>query len=160
MAITLTQDEIDRLISEPKKLPSDYRKRMTTRGKRGHRERELAIEGTEESEFLVILRESMHNPLAFSVILGYRVPNTNQLFRLRRYNGKSYEHTNKLEGDTFYDFHVHQATERYQNSGFREDAYAKPVVTYSDFEGAVQCLIDECGFQRPDDDNMPLFEGQ
>jgi hypothetical protein len=29
---------------------------------------------------------------------------------LRRCNGKSHEHTNIIESDKFYDFHIHTAT--------------------------------------------------
>lgn len=157
MAVTITQVQIDALISEGKPLPHDYRNRTETRQKRGHRERELTIMGSSGSEFHLILRESSQNPLDFSVILGYRIPGSNQLFRLRRYNGKSHEHTNRLEGETFYDFHRHEATERYQASGFREDTYATRPVAYSDFQSALECLLDECGFQRPEGDDLPLF---
>lgn len=159
MPITLTDQEIEQLLAEPKQLPNDYRNRMATRQKRGHRERELTIIGDDGSEFRIILRESDHNPLDFSVILGYLPPKTNQLFRMRRYNGKSHEHSNKLEGERFYDFHIHTATERYQDSGFREDAHAQPTDRYSDLNGAVECLIKDCGFVRPSGDELPLFEG-
>jgi len=158
MAVTLTEDKIIGLIRELKPLPVDYRKRMIRKPKRGHREQEMTIQGAEGSEFVVIMRESKHNPLDFSVILGYRPPESNLVFRLQRYNGKAHEHTNKLEGNTFFDFHVHQATERYQDSGFREDAYAERTDRFSDLNSAVECMIDECGFQRPPDVEMPLFE--
>ena len=69
-----------------------------------------------------MLRQNKINRLDFSVILAVRVPQSNLLFRLRRYNGKSHEHTNHIEGDTFYDYHIHMATERYQEIGTRKDA--------------------------------------
>ena len=46
------------------------------------------------------------NPLDFSVILAWLPPQSSTTFRLCRYNGKSHEHTNALEGNRFYDFHV------------------------------------------------------
>jgi hypothetical protein len=158
MAIQLGDTEIARLLAERKVLPADYRERMQTRPKRGHRERELDVVGTEGSEFRLILRQSLFNPFDFSVILTYRPPNTNQLFRLRRYNGKSHEHTNVLEGQTFYDFHVHTATERYQESGLREDASAEPTDRFADFHEAIRCLLIECGFDVPADPQGKLFE--
>jgi len=55
--------------------------------------------------------------LDFSIILAYCPEASNQLFRLRRYNGKSHEHTNTIEADKFYNYHIHTATERYQELG-------------------------------------------
>ena len=81
----------------------------------------------------------------------------NQFFRLRRYNGKSHEHTNHIECESFYDFHVHLAPERYQNFGTREDAYAEPTERYSDFRGAVQYLIDDVNLEISPQAQNDLF---
>ena len=127
--------------------------------KRGHKERELDVVGATGSEFRLILRQSEFNPLDFSVILAYRPPTTTPLFRLRRYNGRSHEHTNSLEDQRFYDFHIHRATERYQDeSGFREDSFAEPSSRFADFAGAVRCMIEDCAFERPVSDQTTLFE--
>jgi hypothetical protein len=158
MAAMLTDAQIAELLQEPKALPANYRSRMQTRPKRGHRQRELDVEGTLGSTFRVILRESLINPLDFSAILAWVPPESTGLFRLRRYNGRSHEHTNTLEGDRFYDFHVHQATERYQQSGLREDAYAVPSDRFQDFHDAVRCMIAECGFVPPPGDQATLFD--
>src|SRR5439155_12946442 len=109
-----------------KPLPADYIARTQTKPKRGHKERELDLTGESTGEFRLILRQSLLNSLDFSIILAYQIPRTNQLFRLRRYNGKSHEHTNTLESQTFYDFHIHTATLRYQDAGMREDSFAEP----------------------------------
>ena len=109
--------------------------------------------------FRLILRQSLFNILDFSIILAYRPPNSNQLFRLRRYNGKSHEYTNIIEQEKFYDFHIHHATERYRQIGAREDSYAEPTNEFSDFQEAVSCIIKECGFEIPPNTQMPLFEG-
>ena len=96
--------------------------------------------------------------LIFRVILVYRPPTSNLIFRLRRYNGKSHEHTNTLEGNTFYDFHIHQATQRYQDIGGREDAFAEPTDRFADFQQAISCLFNDCAFQLPYDPQGRLFE--
>lgn len=62
---------------------------------------------------------------------------------LRRYNGKSHEHTNRLEAQPpFYDFHIHQATERYQTSSYADEHFATTTVAYVDLAGAFKCLMD------------------
>ena len=91
------------------------------------------------------------------MILAVQVPRSNRLFRLRRYNGKSHEHTNSIEKETFYDFHIHTATERYQKwENKQEDKYAEVADRYGDFNGALECLLKDVGF--PPDPQLPLWE--
>jgi hypothetical protein len=158
MAAIFSDQDISRLIQERKPLPTDYRTKIQTRPKSGHKERELDVESVAGEDYRLILRQSIFNPLDFSVILAYRPPNSNQLFRLQRYNGKSHEHTNPIEGETFYDFHIHQATERYQEIGAREDTYAKPTDRFADFQQAIKCMLKDCGFEMPLDSQGRLFE--
>jgi hypothetical protein len=117
----------------------------------------LDIEGENGNEFRLILRQSVINPLDFSIILAYRPPRSNQLFRLRRYNGKSHEHTNIIEGSKFYSFYIHQATTRYQESGSNEDSYAEPTDLFSDFNQALSCMLKDCGIQVPVEPQGRLF---
>ncbi|MBM4305222.1 MAG: hypothetical protein FJ115_00210 [Deltaproteobacteria bacterium] len=147
------------MIQEKKPLPIDYRAKIQMRVKSGHKERELDIQGADEHDFRLILRQSLSNPLDFSIILAYRPPKLNQLFRLRRYNGKSHEHTNIIEGETFYEFHIHQATARYQEIGGKEDSFAEKTDRFADFHQALSCLIKDCGFEAPIEPQRPLFEG-
>jgi hypothetical protein len=150
MSVLVDDATIQQLVDEPKPLPQEYQQRITMKSKSGHKEAELEVVGADGSSFALILRQSISNPLDFSVILAYRIPKTNTSLRLRRYNGKSHEHRNKLEGDGFYGFHIHKATERYQNEpGLKEDAFAELTSRYADLGGAVQCMISDCGFQIP-----------
>jgi hypothetical protein len=157
MDAVLSDEEIERLLKERKPLPEDYRQKIAVRPKRGHKERDLELQGADGSDFRIILRQSFYNTLDFSIILSFRPPHSNRLFRLRRYNGKSHEHTNPIEGSTFYDFHIHQATERYQMIGAREDTFAEPTNKFSDLNEAISCMIDDCGFIAPVDPQMKLF---
>jgi len=157
MATNLTDAEIAALLAESKPLPDDYRGRVQTRPKRGHRERELEVAGANGSTSQLILRQSSINPLDFSVTLAWVPPQSTTLFRLVRYNGKSHEHTNTLESQKFYDFHVHRATERYQQSGLREDTFAEPTTRYQDYAGALKAMIRDCGFQLPPNQQPDLF---
>ena len=110
MAARYSDNEIQKFISERKVLEPNYKSKIQLRPKRGHQEQELRIEGDDNHEFSLILRQSNSNPLDFSVILAYCPEDSNQYFRLRRYNGKSHEHTNKIESNKFYNFHIHMAT--------------------------------------------------
>ena len=157
MGILRTDAEIAALINEPKQLDPGYLSKLQLRPKQGHKERELDITGANGSEFRLILRQSLFNILDFSAILAYSDKSSSQAFRLRRYNGKSHEHTNKIERHTFYDFHIHFATERYQHSGLREDAYAEATSRYGDFQGALSCLIEDCGLIFPSNGQELLF---
>jgi hypothetical protein len=158
MAARYSDQDIAQLIEELKPFPEDYRSRMQLRPKRGHKEQELDVQGANGSEFRLILRQSNFNPLDFSIILAYRPPNINILFRLGRYDGRSHEHTNRIEGNKFYDFHIHMATQRYQELGTREDGYAEPTDRFSDFASALQCMLNDCGFDIPEDPQGRLFE--
>lgn len=157
MPVLLSDNQIAALLAESKPLPPDYRSRIQTKPKRGHRERELDVDGAQGNKFLIILRQSSFNLLDFSTILAWLPPQSSTPFRLCRYNGKSHEHTNNIEGNTFYDFHIHRATERYQQSGSREDTFAEPTTCCQDFAGALRCLIQDCGFQLPPGDQSELF---
>ena len=153
----LTDDDIQRLLDERKPLPADYSRRMVAKPKRGHKESELEITGAAGSRFALIVRQSEMNPLDFSLILAYRPVKTNRLFRLLRYNGR-HEHTNVLEAETFYDFHIHRATARYQERGLHEDTYAEPTTRYADYGSAIREILRDCSFDLPSDPQVRLFE--
>src|ERR1035437_3781421 len=125
MSIQYTDTQVRVLIEEPKPLPEDFRQRLLLRQKRGHREQQLDVGGTQGGSLRVILRQTAENALDFSAILACLGERSTSTFRLRRYNGKSHEHTNLIERQRFYDFHVHTATARYQELGAREDAFAE-----------------------------------
>lgn len=158
MAIFLSDNVIEKLLKESKPLPNNYRSKIQVRPKRGHKESELDITGNEGNDFRLIVRQSNINAFDFSIILAYIPPKSTKLFRLRRYNGKNHQHTNPIEKVTFYDYHIHYATERYQALGAREDTYAKATDRYSNLHQAVNCMIQDCGFQVPPDPQGVLFE--
>lgn len=155
--IQFTDAEIDALIREEKPLEPGYRSKVQLRPKRGHKEQELELTGANGSEFRLILRQSLLNVLDFSAILSFIPKSSSQVFRLRRYNGKSHEHTNQIERESFYDFHIHFATERYQLSGLREDAFAEITDRYGNIQGALDCLIQDCGLILPRNGQQRLF---
>ncbi len=117
----------------------------------------MDVTGANGTRFRLILRQCEFNHMDFSIILAVNPSETNQLFRLRRYNGKSHEHSNPIEGDAFYDFHIDQATERYQESGAREDTFAEVTDRYADFHTALRCMLDDCAFECPQGEQLGLF---
>lgn len=155
--VVLNDAEISNLIRERKEFPTNYESLFQTKAKRGHKEQELTSRKDDGSLFKIMLRQSRQNILDFSVILGYVPPNSTQIFRLRRYNGKSHEHTNKIEKEVFDDFHIHMATERYQQAGFKEDKYAQVTDAYSEIHGAMDCLIEDCNIVLPGSNQLRLL---
>jgi hypothetical protein len=108
--------------------------------------------------FVVAIRQSEINPLNFSVILGYQMPGLNTIFRLRRYNGK-HQHSSPIEkSGRFREFHKHTATERYQTLGAKEEHFAEIESRYHSLDGAIKCLIEDCGFQDEDEPVPPLMQ--
>lgn len=141
----LNDSEIKALIEEEKYIAGSLNDLFKMKVKKGHKESEYIINRVDKSLFKIIIRLSNENIMDFSAILGFTPANKNLLFLLRRYNGKSHEHSNKIEKEApFYDFHIHYATERYQKEGYKEEYYAKPTNRYSDIHGAINCLIEDC----------------
>jgi len=152
----LSEETIAGLIREPKTLPEGLVPlgRLVVRNQ--HKRKEYDVVSGSRNRFVIYVRQSELNIMDFSAILGYRLPEVHTVFRLCRYNGK-HQHTNVLERQTFYDFHVHTATLRYQAPGFKEDHFAATTGRYASLEAAIQCLIADRGFGTFED--TPLFRG-
>ena len=151
---------IGALIATPKPIPDGLHpltKHMAARNQsaRVH----FDIDCATGERFVIAVRQNEINPLNFSVILGYRVPGFNTIFRLRRYNGK-HTHSNPIErSGPFRDFHIHTATERYQKLGAREDHFAEIDTRFHNLDSAIQCLLVDNGFEKKHTP-LPLFDGE
>jgi hypothetical protein len=157
---TLSDQEIAALIADEKKIPPGLSPlgKMTERCQ--HKRKDFDVQADSGNEFVVRVRQSSLNVLDFSVILGYKLPGSYTVFRLRRYNGSSHQHTNVIERQTLDGFHIHAATERYQQlGGAKEDHYAEKTDRYYHLDSAIQCMLAECGFRSPVEDS-PLFRGE
>jgi hypothetical protein len=158
MAVELNDNDINLLMSEPKVLPADYQKHLgKMKNKQGHSESELVIDRKDGSLFKIIKRHNRINQLDFSLILVYIPEKSNSEFRLLRCNGKSHEHSNKLEKNKFYDFHIHRATERYQEFGYDEDSFAEITHEYADINGAWDYFLKTGNIKTPAGDQAHLF---
>ncbi|MEN6643962.1 MAG: hypothetical protein ABFE08_16115 [Armatimonadia bacterium] len=155
--VRFTDAEISDLLEEPKQLPADYERSLQVQQKRTAKQASLDVMGDNGHEFRIILRQSRLNAMDFSAILAHVPADSHTAFRLRRYNGKTGEHTNSLERERMDGFHIHFATQRYQEHGQAEDAYAEPTSRYATLGDAVECLLDDCGFVRPPQEQLSLF---
>jgi len=144
MDLFLNDNQIDDLIAEEKQIKLFLKDIWALKTKGVHKENDFTINRLDGSQFKIILRQNTLNVLDFSVIIGYIPKESNQVFKLKRYNGKSHQHSNKIEKQIFYDFHIHKATERYQTYGMKEESFGEPSNRYSDIKSAFACLINDC----------------
>lgn len=150
MEVIYSDQEIAKLIQERKVLPNNWREQI-------YKEGTLDVNGDEGNVFRIIVRQQKLIPLDFSVILAVLIPLSDRVFRLRRYNGWTNPHTNRIEREDIDGFHIHFATERYQQRGQKEDGYAKETDRYRDLNGAVQCLIEDANFEEPSQTQLEMF---
>lgn len=163
----LTEEEIRGLIDETKILPDKWSSlfQLKSRSNYMHEERNLLITGKTGNKFRIILRQNKINIFDFSIILIF-VDRNGKEFRLIRYNGKHPSvHTNKWEKREGYSnfefnptFHIHKATQRYQEAGFIIDGYAEPTAIYYDFKSALGHFLSENNFRELQGPQRRLFE--
>jgi hypothetical protein len=147
----LTDAEISKLLAE-QKPEVDARNLLqafaNTTPKDGHRRRAITVVGKDGSRFQLSLRQSILDPYDFSVILS--VIRSEGSLNLRRHNGTSHSHSNPIEGDRFQGvFHVHEATERYQQRGSDAEHFARPTTDFSGLATAVHAMLRVASFQPP-----------
>jgi len=151
----LSDSEIAGLLNERKVLPRNWERRLAPRTTPGqaHLRRSFALKGEEGHQFVIDVRQNPNSLLDFSVILSF-LDTDGHRYILIRFNGKHQsQHTNKWEkknkqpnAEFRNAFHVHTATERYQEEGFSIDGYAKITDSYSSFETALRAFADSNGF--------------
>ena len=115
--------------------------------------------GSTGRQYEIKVRQNDFDMLDFSVVLLHRPKTVTKALVLKRYNGP-HEHTNKIENQRFDGWHIHTATERYQEQGFKDEDYAEPTDKYKDMWTALGCMIRDCGFVLPDDAQTEFPWGQ
>lgn len=102
----------------------------------------------EDGYFILYARQNEIDPDNFSCGLKLVRSGKDDL-TLLRYNGSAHQHTNVLEREFIdYECHIHIATERYANSGYKIDHYATRSNEYSDLSSAIKCLIDRSNIHQ------------
>lgn len=153
-----TDEEIALLITELKPLPVDWRTLSLVTATETVITQTVDCIGEKGTAFRLVLRQNKINKLNFCLTLGFFPPTLRELFRLRRYDGKYHQHSNKIENEKFYDFHIHMATKRYQEMISKdEDSFAVRTDKYNNYEGALKCLLLDCNFQIPNNPQLSLF---
>lgn len=155
MSDLLTDSAIAELLAERKpaiSVPDLVPRKVRDRHVEAHHE----FVGDDGSRFRLTVRQLLLDPLDFSVVLMYSVPGTSRQFRLRRCNGDSHLHTNKIERNVIDGFHVHTATERYQAAGFKEDDFAEPTDAYAELFGAIRHMLRTASFDAESQEEMPI----
>lgn len=158
MDVFLTDKQIQELVNINKQMTVDPDSLFIgMKEKRGHKSAEHEMPQSDGSSFVIKIRISIENPFDFSVIIGYTPPKATKAFHLRRYNGRSHEHKNRIEKENvFYDYHIHQATERYQREGSKEEYFAEITGRYTTPREALNCLISDCNVSLPHESQLKL----
>jgi hypothetical protein len=144
-----TDAEIQAMLSEQKSSSEPFSSLQSLKAKRAHKEGQIDLDGSTGTKYRIILRQNSLDLFDFSAILGVFPDNSNTLFRLRRYNGR-HAHLNSIEKVSLLDFHIHEATERYQSIGLREDSFGVVSNRYSTIHDALLCMISDCNIIFPD----------
>lgn len=120
-----------------------------------HRQRNFTAVSDDGSSYRVYLRQNMDDEKDFSCGLALMHRGGKPL-SLVRYNGSSRAH-----GEIRYRCHIHRATARAVAAGRKIDSHADETDRYATLEGALACLIDDCGVQglTAQRDDGDLFNG-
>jgi hypothetical protein len=155
----LTDSEVAALITERKVLPVGWQPHWTPRPQESKRTLDLDVARESGGHFHLFARQSLIHGDDFSVGLLFIDKSRYIDLMLRRYNGPHYPHANRLENEpVFADYHIHEATERYQRRvGYRNEGYAVRTTRFGDVDGALQCLLKDCGFVAHPDSPLSLF---
>ena len=155
----LTDEEINKLVKEPKALPYDWHIKNPPTKNNVEILQTVQIIGENNTTFILKLRQNAVKSDNFCLTLAYKDIDSGKLFHLKRYDSLA-EHTNKIEKESFEGFHIHTATKRYQEFGLkREDVYAQITDRFDDYENALKCLLEDCNFTVGIDPQMNLFGG-
>lgn len=148
MPVLYREKEINELINEPKNLPEYWDEDIYVLN-------HMDIVGENGNKFRIYVRYYKECDTSFSVVFGVLHPLNNDFFCIRRYNGNNHIHYNRIENnEKISGFHIHIATERYQERNQEEESYAIETDRYTNVKEALECLIEDANFITP----IKLFE--
>ena len=141
-----TAEDLEQLLSCPKKITKPPRKEMKTEGKMQRDEMELAsIDG--KHSFRVYMRQSIEFSENFSIGLDYSRNDEAGGFCLIRCNGK---HGGQREHPHHVNFHVHQCDVDDVNQGIRDARIVEETADYAAFRDALLYFLRRVALQSAD----------
>lgn len=135
----LSNDDLKDLWSASKRVRNPGARWLEKPGR--HRQRNFTAEGESGEVYRIYLRENLDDDQDFSCGLAL-VQRGGKPLSLVRYNGASHAH-----GDILYRCHIHRATAEAIAAGRKTDSHAEQTDRYRTLEGALACLIEDCGVQ-------------
>lgn len=153
----LSDQEINKLICDLKRVKSEILRNIQFKIQNNSRHEIWDYQLVSEigNVYQIRIRKNTLNRVDFSVILTYIDENRN-FYNLKRYNG-IHDHTNKLEKNKFRDFHIHTATQRYQEEGYQIEGYAETTNGYSTWQEALDKMLNDCNFKREGNATLSSF---
>ena len=145
---SLTDIQIEELISCPKRLTNPNSRVKQKDGHEQYNYKAISTDGTDR-EFIVYKRQNMRTGMEddFSAGLAWLAPN-GEAFTLKRYNGSSHEHLNFIEKEKLnLACHIHIATEKYIKANRKPEGFAEITERYSTVNGAFHSLITDCNIK-------------
>lgn len=151
--------EINNLISEEKQIDVETirhahdDKNFRNRQSHSFKKWEHEFHTGNNNVFRIVINRNKRYESNFSVILQY-VDRNKKIYNLRRYNGVHGCHKNIIEKNKVVGFHIHIATERYQQKNLQLEGYAEATDRYTDWKGAFKQMLLDCNFKK----NQPSFD--
>ncbi len=151
--LPLSNDALDRLRSVSKRVRNPGAHWLEKPGR--HKQRNFNAETVDGALYRIYQRQNLDDELDFSCGLAL-VRRGAKPLSLIRYNGASHIH-----GEIRYACHIHRATAEALTTGRKVDSHAEGTDRYRSAEGALACLIDDCGVQglSADHDERDFFDG-
>lgn len=139
--LILTDEQIAGLLKAPKTVINPGARWKT---QRGANQKNFDLESEDGRQFSLYLRQNIRIANNFSCGLLFKHPQGT--ITLTRYNGSDHDHDNPLDLDTKVSTacHIHIATERYMSAGRKPEHYAKTTDRYTDLDGALRALVEDC----------------
>lgn len=142
---SITDDKLMDLINCPKKISNPHTRKRNLDGREQINYQAVATDDSGH-EFAIYMRQNLREGMENDFSCGISWISTNgESLTLKRYNGSSHIHRNKLEKVHLQlGFHIHYATEKYIKSNQKPEGFAESTARYLTAKGALHCLVSDC----------------
>ena len=149
----MSNDELDDLRSASKRVTHPGARWREKPGR--HRQRNFTAEAEDGAVYRIYLPQNLDDDQDFSCGLAL-VNRGGKPLSLVGYKGASHAH-----GEIRYRRHIHRATAEATSAGRKVHSHAEAMDRYRTLEGALACLIEDCGVQSltAQHDERDSFDG-